>query len=97
MAVEYPVVGHWYRRGTRKLFEVVAVDEYENTIELQHFDGTVEEMDADDWPVRLLDEAGPPEDWSGSVDVNPEDAPNDTDGVVHAVWLDPLWELDRLG
>jgi len=95
MAVAYPIVGHWYRRGRRNLFEVVAIDEDDLTMEIQHFDGTVEEVDFENWPARLIDEAGAPEDWSGSVDVNPEDIPSDVDGVVVHLWMDPLAEIER--
>lgn len=95
MAVQHPVIGHWYRRGNRKLFEVVAIDDDDATIELQHFDGTVEEIDFENWRGFLIDEAGAPEDWSGSVDVNPEDEPSDVDGRVVSLWLDPLAELER--
>ena len=95
MAAAQPVIGRWYRRGTRKLFEVVAMDEDDNTIELQHFDGTVEEMDLDHWPAPLLDEVGAPEDWRGSVDVNREDEPHDEDGFFEPLFIDALEILDR--
>jgi DNA/RNA endonuclease YhcR with UshA esterase domain len=76
MAVPQPSVGDWYRLSGGELFEVVAVDDDDGTIEIQYFDGTVEEMDREDWEVqceeRALQPAGPPEDWSGSVDVEPE-------------------------
>jgi len=59
------------------LFEVVALDDDDGTIELQYFDGTVEEMDIEDWEAQwedgTLEAAEAPEDWSGSVDVESED------------------------
>ena len=45
MAVAYPVIGHWYRRTNGTLFEVVAVDEQDATVELQFFDGTIDEIE----------------------------------------------------
>ena len=39
-----PVVGQWYRGVTNELFEVVAVDEGDETIEIQYFDGSVTEI-----------------------------------------------------
>lgn len=76
MAVPQPNVGDWYRLSGGELFEVVAVDDDDGTIEIQYFDGTVEEMDREDWETqceeRALQSARPPEDWSGSVDVEPE-------------------------
>jgi hypothetical protein len=72
-----PTIGDWYRYSTGELFEVVAVDEDEGTIEIQHFDGTVEELDVDDWAAswhdREIETAAAPEDWSGSVDMDAED------------------------
>ena len=71
------VIGNWYRIQGSDSFEVVAFDEDDGTIELQYFDGTVEEMDLEDWQAEkesgALEDAEPPEDWTGSVDVDPEE------------------------
>jgi hypothetical protein len=59
-------------------FEVVALDEDDGTVEIQYFDGTVEEMDVEDWETQwddgALESAEAPEDWTGSVDVESEAA-----------------------
>ena len=72
-----PVIGNWYRIQGSERFEVVAFDEDDGTIELQYFDGTIEEMDIEDWHAEReagsLEEVEAPEDWSGSVDVDPEE------------------------
>ena len=72
-----PTIGNWYRITGGDSFEVVAYDEDDGTIELQYFDGTVEEMDLEDWQAEqengALEEVEPPEDWIGSVDVDPEE------------------------
>ena len=73
MAVAYPVIGKWFRRRNGNTFEVVAVDEDDGTIEIQHFDGTIEETDLESWPSLLTIEVSAPEDWSGSVDMDPDD------------------------
>ncbi len=77
MTVPQPGIGEWYRLSGGELFEVVAVDTDDGTIEIQYFDGTVEEMDFEDWESQweegLLEAADPPEDWSGSVDVEPDE------------------------
>jgi len=73
MAVAYPVIGRWFRRPNGNTFEVVAVDEEDHTIELQHFDGTIEEVDLESWAELLTVEVAAPEDWSGSVDMDPDD------------------------
>jgi hypothetical protein len=72
-----PTIGHWYRITGGDSFEVVAIDDDDGTIELQYFDGTVEEMDIEDWQAEkeagTLEEIEAPEDWTGSVDVDPEE------------------------
>ena len=77
MPAPRPNVGEWYRQSGGSLFEVVAKDEDDGTIEIQYFDGTVEEMDFEDWEAQWdeggIEAAEAPEDWSGSVDVEPED------------------------
>lgn len=60
-------------------FEVVAFDTDDGTIEIQCFDGTIEELDLDEWRNEQIDAAEPPEDWTGSVDVEPEDCENEFD------------------
>ena len=47
-----PTIGNWYRITGSDSFEVVAFDEDDGTIELQYFDGTVEEMDLEDWQAE---------------------------------------------
>jgi hypothetical protein len=79
MAAPQPSIGDWYRqKESGALFEVVAHDDDDGTIEIQYFDGTVEEMDIEDWEAQwedgALEGAEPPEDWSGSVDVESEES-----------------------
>ena len=90
-----PVVGEWYRRFNGALFEVVAVDRDDGTVEVQNFDGTVEEFDLDAWEERDFEEAQAPEDWTGSVDVEPEDYESEREVAATATWIDPLMSLDR--
>jgi len=77
MTAPAPSIGEWYRHIGGDSFEVVAFDEDDGTIEIQYFDGTVEEMDTEDWESHWadlpLEAAEPPEDWTGSVDVEPSD------------------------
>ena len=73
MVTVYPVIGQWFRRGNGTLFEVVAIDDEAGTIEVQQFDGTIDEIDLENWPELMLMEVSAPEDWSGSVDMDPLD------------------------
>jgi hypothetical protein len=93
-----PVVGDWYRRAgapSGAMFEVVAIDRDDGTIEVQHFDGTVEEYELESWEEQDFEETGAPEDWTGSVDVEPEDYETEREVITAPVWTDPLTSLDR--
>ena len=80
MANPAPVIGDWYRRPGGETFEVVAIDPDDRTIEIQYFDGTVEEVELEDWLDDQIAVTEAPEDWTGSVDVDPEE--DDARGTV---------------
>jgi len=90
-----PAIGRWYRRTNGQLFEVVAVDDGDSTIELQFFDGTIDEIDRDTWSNFLVERVAAPEDWSGSVDMDPEDYSGSDDGKIPAGYHDPLEIVDK--
>ena len=95
MAVAYPVIGKWFRRRNGNVFEVVAVDEDDGTIEIQHFDATIEEVDLESWAELFTVEISAPEDWSGSVDMDPDDYVGRKEGDMPAGFHDPLEFLDK--
>ncbi len=69
-----PAVGTWYRnRENDARFEVVAVDEHSRSVEVQHYDGDIEEYDFGTWSRLDLEQLAPPEDWSGPLDVAERD------------------------
>ena len=88
-----PTIGDWYRGATNELFEVVAIDDEDQTIEIQYFDGTVAEMEFDSWNEHLLDElidaADAPEDWSGAVDMEAEDLDREFEDTARSLWSSP--------
>lgn len=90
-----PIVENWYLNlETRSRFEVVAVDEHTQTVEIQHFDGEVEELDMDTWHSLVLEPSTPPDDWSGPFDdLEREDL---GDGDLPAGRHDLQDPLDRL-
>jgi len=90
-----PVVGDWYRSMNGTLLEVVAIDAGDGTIEVQHFDGTIEEFDLESWNEQELVRAQPPEDWTGSVDVEPEDYESEREIATGGISSDALLSLDR--
>jgi hypothetical protein len=74
MANEYqPRIGDWYENISGDRFEVVALDDDEATLEVQYFDGAVEEIDFDSWNEMEITPSEPPEDWSGSLDIERDD------------------------
>jgi hypothetical protein len=95
MAVEYPAIGSWYRRPDSTVFEVVAVDEDDGTIEIQQFDGTIGEYEIETWVRLLLTEISAPDDWSGSVDMDPDDYVGRKEGDMPTGFHDPLAFLDK--
>jgi hypothetical protein len=90
-----PVVGKWYARPGGDSFEIVAIDGDDGTIEIQYFDGTIEELDFDEWREDEIVSASPPEDWTGSVDVEPEDTENEFDAVPGVNGSSPFEAIDR--
>lgn len=69
-----PIIGNWYRNEeTGDDFEVVAIDEDTQTIEIQYFEGELEELDLDAWYELPLEAIEAPEDWSGPYDEMEDD------------------------
>jgi hypothetical protein len=85
-----PIVGQWYRGTTNELFEVVAIDHEDQTIEVQYFDGSITEMEFDSWNEQLIDNdienADAPEDWTGSIDIDSEDRDLEPEDHAKANW-----------
>ena len=91
----YPTIGKWFRRPDGTLLEVVAIDEDDRTIEIQMFDGTIDEVEADAWRDLFLVEIAAPEDWSGSVDMDPDDYKGTASNEMPAGFHDPLEFLEK--
>ncbi len=60
-----PVVGQWYKEADGQTFEVVAIDDNDETIEVQYADGAVEEFDMDSWESMELTRLSAPESLGG--------------------------------
>src|SRR6202142_1187532 len=85
-----PIVGQWYRGGTNEVFEVVAIDDHDQTIEIQYFDGTVTEMEFDSWNEQLLDALIDPPDaprvWSGAGYGQARDLDREFEDNTRSLW-----------
>ena len=70
-----PIVGNWYsHRDKGALFQIVALDESAGTIEIQEFDGGLDELDLEEWRMLLVETAAQPVDWGGPLDdVEPDE------------------------
>ena len=74
-----PEVDQWYEDAQGRTFQVVALDEGEGVVEVQYFDGEVEELDLADWADLEPRVVAPPEDWTGPYDDLEADDLGDTE------------------
>jgi len=62
-------IAQWYTRADKgELFRVVGRDASSRTIEIQSFDGDVDEVDSDGWATLAPEPAEAPEDWTAPMD-----------------------------
>ena len=69
-----PQIDQWYAyldKGQR--FYVIAIDEEENTIQVQHFDGDIEEFSRGEWRSLKIELSVEPENWAGALDIAEQD------------------------
>jgi Family of unknown function (DUF6763) len=89
-----PIVDQWYGhldKGQR--FYVTAVDEGAGTVEVQHFDGDVDEFDLGEWFSLDIEPIEPPEDWTGPVDdIERDDLGYSETDMSESEWAEPLSE-----
>ncbi|MEM0955491.1 MAG: DUF6763 family protein [Pseudomonadota bacterium] len=86
-----PSIGDWYKDlQSNTVFEVVAWDSGAQTLELQHIDGEVSEVDLDTWRVMLVISVEAPEDWRSPYELD-NDLFGDPDLPFHPEdWSGPL-------
>jgi len=92
-----PIVGNWYRHLDKgQMFTVVATDETAGVVELQHFDGDIEEIDLTVWSSMDLELAEAPEDWTGPTDVIERDDLGYSETAMSGTdWRRPQEEIPR--
>ena len=88
-------VGQWYARWDKgEIFQVIGIDEESRTIEIQTFDGDLDEIEKDAWAGLPLALAAQPEDWTGPVDdVERDDLGYSETDMTGADWSEPLQQL----
>ncbi|MDE2136818.1 MAG: hypothetical protein KGJ68_05230 [Gammaproteobacteria bacterium] len=92
-------IGQWYLRWDKgEIFQVTGCDEDARTIEIQTFDGDLDEIDEESWNVMPLGLTEPPEDWTGPVDdVEHDDLGYSETEMTDADWTQPLLPLRPAG
>ncbi len=93
-----PIIGNWYRHLDKgQMFRVIAADDSDRTVELQHFDGDIEEVTMVGWRAMDLEICDAPEDWTGPMDdIEPDDLGYSSDTVMtEEDWCTPLQEVGR--
>lgn len=96
MAKISPELYSWYQDVEEDaLFEVVAIDEEEDYIEVQYLNGEIGEFDFDVWHQMIILPAEAPEDWSAPFEVSAADESyDDRRGFSLSNWDDPSAHID---
>jgi hypothetical protein len=90
-----PEIGQWYAHGDKgELFQVVGVDDESRTIEIQYFDGDVDEIEAETWAMLPIEPTEPPEDMTAPMDdIETDDLGYSETYMTEAQWQEPLQSL----
>lgn len=92
-----PIVDEWYHYPEKaQKFKVTGLDEHSATVEIQFFDGTVDEFDIDTWRQLDVERIETPEDWTGPLD-NIDKAELNKEGaeMQREDWEAPYMEVDE--
>lgn len=94
-----PRIGQWYSRWDKgEIFQVIGRDDRSRAIEIQTFDGDVDEIDADAWATLPLGFVEPPEDWTGPMDdVETDDLGYSETEMEPSDWEQPLESVRTMG
>lgn len=92
--LDKPVPSQWYRHLDKgREFQVTAIDERAGTVEIQQFDGDLEEIELEDWYQLEIEPIETPEDWTGPMDDVERDDLGYTDTAMSPEdWERPLRE-----
>lgn len=87
-----PIVDQWYWHHDKgPLFYVIAVSDEDRTVEVQHYDGDIEEYSFAEWRDMDIEPGEEPENWAGPVDVSEtDDLGTDVTDTCERDWNEPL-------
>ena len=92
-----PIINSWYYHQDKgQKFYVVDVDDDAGLVEIQHFDGDLEEISLKDWYDMEIAIGEAPENWSGAMDIGEQDdLGTEVTDTNSEDWSDPLQEISR--
>jgi hypothetical protein len=92
-----PIIEAWYHYPQKaQKFKVTALDDRADTVEIQYFDGSIDELDLDSWYEMDIERIEEPEDWTGPMDNIEEDDLNPVGTEMRREdWEAPYQELDE--
>ncbi|SHE50806.1 hypothetical protein SAMN04487965_0042 [Microbulbifer donghaiensis] len=91
MAHLQPEIGSWFEDlDSGLLFEVVAIDELQQTVEVQYLDGTLDEFELDQWQGLPVVSAPPPEDSNAAFGLTAIEQDPNVSGFEFSPGLGPL-------
>ena len=87
-----PIIGNWYQHLEKgQIFLVVSMDLESEVLEVQHFDGDLEEIILSNWYELNIEISEAPENWSGPIDIAElDDFGTEITETVAADWSEPL-------
>ncbi|AXQ31042.1 hypothetical protein D0B54_21200 [Solimonas sp. K1W22B-7] len=88
-------VGKWFQTDGEP-FEIVGLDTAAEVVLVQHFDGTLEELDFDTWVEISARSCAPPEDYSGALDIGREDYGINDEALSSGRWDNPADFIDQM-
>lgn len=94
-----PQPNQWYAHLDKgQHFLVVGVDEDASTIDVQHFDGDVEEFSVDEWRELDIMLSEEPENWAGPFDIaERDDLGTDVTDTQPEDWTEPQQDFRPVG
>lgn len=95
MSQVIPQIHHWYQDSrSGAVFEIVALDVEESTVQVQYVDGEIAALDRESWGELILGPAAAPEDWRSACELD-DDLDTHSDDAIHpTVWASPLASVE---
>lgn len=92
-----PRIDQWYAHAEKgQRFYITAIDDNEDIIEIQHFDGDLEELILVEWRELDIELSEEPENWTGALDIGEkDDLGTEITDTRPGDWAEPAEEYRR--